>query len=102
MTVKVIDTEFTQVAETKPDGKKRVGVASALEALAERFGFSPEGLRFAVCYNTAGQILLVPEVSVPLPEAWLYQNPRALNSVLRGLKQSSAGELGPALVIEDE
>ena len=102
MTVKVLDTEFTQVAEAKPDGKNRVGVALALEALAERFGYKPEDLRFAVCYNTAGQILLVPEVSVPLPEAWLYKNPLALNSVLRGLNQSAAGELGPALVIEDE
>ena len=102
MTVKVLDTEFTQVAEAKPDGKKRVGVALALEALADRFGFRPEDMRFAVCYNTAGQILLVPEVSVPLAEAWLYQNPKALKSVLRGLKQSAAGELGPPVAIEDE
>lgn len=102
MTVKVFDTEFTQVAEVKPDGKKRVGVAQALEVLAERFGYKPDDMRFAVCYNTAGQILLVPEVSVPLAEAWLYQNPLALNSVLSGLKQSAAGELGPPLVIEDE
>ncbi|HEY3115179.1 MAG TPA: hypothetical protein VGK54_00400 [Chloroflexota bacterium] len=102
MTVKVIDTKFTQVAQARPDSKKRVGVAQALEVLAERFGFKAEGLRFSVCYNGAGQILLAPEVSVPLAEAWLYQNPKAMKSVLRGLKQSAAGEIGPPLDLEDE
>lgn len=103
MTVTVVDTEFTQVAEAKPDSKKRVGVAQALDALAERFGYKPENLRFAVCYNTAGQIiLLVPEVSVPLSEAWLYRNPKALGSVRRGLRQSATGKLGDALRLKDE
>jgi hypothetical protein len=44
-------------------------------------------LRFMVYVNEAGQILLEPSVSVPLREAWLYKNPKALAKVREGLAQ---------------
>ena len=50
---------------------------------------SCDRLRFAVHCNHVGQILLVPELSIPLHEAWLYRNPTALKSVLTGIKQAS-------------
>jgi hypothetical protein len=39
--------------------------------------------------NDEGQILLNPVVSIPERELWLWQNPDALASVKRGIKQAS-------------
>ena len=48
---------------------------------------------FTVSCNSAGQILLSPETTIPLHEAWLYKNPEALAMVRRGLEQAAKGEL---------
>jgi len=41
-----------------------------------------------------GSILLVPvvQVSIPKEEAWLFQNPTALESVKTGIKQAASGQ----------
>lgn len=38
-----------------------------------------------------GVVFLRPAVVVPAPEAWLFQNPKALSAVVRGFRQSKAG-----------
>lgn len=38
-------------------------------------------------------IVLVPMAEVPAREAWLYNNPEALASVLEGLKQAELGKI---------
>ena len=45
------------------------------------------------------EIVLQVARVIPEREAWLYENPRALDAVRRGLKQAAAGELsdGPDL-----
>ncbi len=40
-----------------------------------------------------GRVFLRPAMVVPAPEAWLFQNPKALSAVVRGLEQSAAGEI---------
>ena len=40
-----------------------------------------------------GRIILEPMRAVPEREAWLYKNPKALNSVMRGLKDSAEGRV---------
>ena len=40
-----------------------------------------------------GKIILQPMRAVPDREAWLYKNPKALDSVMRGLKDSSKGRV---------
>ncbi|MBF0511324.1 MAG: hypothetical protein HQL13_03250 [Candidatus Omnitrophica bacterium] len=40
-----------------------------------------------------GRIILEPMRAVPEREAWLYKNPKALDSVMRGLKDSSEGRV---------
>lgn len=42
--------------------------------------------------NEDGQIILEPVVTIPKREAWLYQNPTALKSVKKGLKESAEGK----------
>ncbi len=39
------------------------------------------------------EIVLQVARVIPEREAWLYENPRALEAVRRGLKQAAAGEL---------
>jgi hypothetical protein len=42
-----------------------------------------------------GKIILEPMRAVPAREAWLYKNPKALASVLKGLKEAGEGKLRP-------
>ncbi len=50
------------------------------------------GKRFAIQPQLNGDILLSPVVIRHEREAWLYENPEAMASVLRGLEQSGRGE----------
>ncbi|MBF0387071.1 MAG: hypothetical protein HQL20_04360 [Candidatus Omnitrophica bacterium] len=40
-----------------------------------------------------GRIILEPMRAVPEREAWLYKNPKALASVMKGLKDSAGGRV---------
>lgn len=42
-----------------------------------------------------GRIILEPMRAVPEREAWLYKNPKALASVMKGLKDSAEGRVKP-------
>ena len=42
-----------------------------------------------------GTIVLEPMKAIPEKEMWLYKNPEALASVLRGLKDAEEGKLHP-------
>jgi hypothetical protein len=82
----ILSEHFQAVGEVGPDERKRISLAKALEALKGLFG-ECEGLRFAVYFNEAGQILLSPKVSVPAHELWLYRNAAAFADVAKGLGQ---------------
>lgn len=71
------DEKFVRIAENvKPDVKKRVVLPEALVQ---------EGIIYHIYGNSAGQIVLDPQVTAPASEAWLFDNPEALDSVRRGL-----------------
>lgn len=40
-----------------------------------------------------GKIVLEPMEAVPEKEAWLYKNPKAFKSVVKGLKDAQAGKI---------
>lgn len=48
-------------------------------------------VQFDVYRNRSGQIILDPEVAVPLREAWLYRNAEALAAVQCGLAEADDG-----------
>jgi hypothetical protein len=76
--------KFHKVAEgVKPDAKKRVVLPGKVR----------EGVTYYVYENEIGQIVLDPHVSIPEYEAWLFKNPEALNSVMRGLKDAAEGRV---------
>ncbi|HWY21766.1 MAG TPA: hypothetical protein VNX26_11135 [Candidatus Acidoferrum sp.] len=70
-------SEFAQ-----PDAKKRLSLGGALG----------EGTAYNIYRNSLGQIILDPVKAVPASEMWLYENPQALASVKRGLRESAEGK----------
>ena len=92
----LLDESFKRIGEVAVDERKRVSLTKALESLKEILGNEKElddAIRFGVYVNEAGQVLLSPEVSVPMHELWLYRNPRALKRVLKGLEEAREGKL---------
>jgi hypothetical protein len=88
----LLDENFELVGEGTLDSKKRIALTKAIEALQATIGQTLGKLRFEIYYNKAGQILLSPEATVPLHEAWLYKNRAALASVRRGIEEAGRGK----------
>ncbi len=78
------DTDLTRVpGSVKPDTKKRIVLPNVLVQ---------EDMIYHMYYNSAGQILLDPQVTIPASELWLFENRDALNSVDRGMLESLSGK----------
>ena len=79
------DTDFEKVADSvKPDAKRRV----VLQKVQVQ-----EGVSYHIYSNSMGQILLDPQVTIPASEIWLFNNPKALASVRRGLSDAARGRV---------
>jgi hypothetical protein len=79
------DTDLEMVAASvKPDAKKRVVLPKALVE---------EGITYHIYANKLGQIVLDPQVTIPVSELWLFKNPSALASVQRGLADAAQGKV---------
>ncbi len=83
-TVAVIkDTDFHLVSEfAQPDAKKRLSLGAALS----------DAKAYNIYRNPLGQLILDPVRTIPASEMWLYENPTALASVKRGLRESAEGK----------
>lgn len=75
--------DFTEVAEVRPDDKKRLLLKKVKRA----------GKMYRIFENPLGQIILDPVVTIPRSEAWLYRNKEAIGSVRKGLKEAGEGKL---------
>ena len=94
----ILSDKFERVGETGFDERKRVSlskVADRLNEILRRVSGTEKSseLRFIIYTNDVGQILLSPEIGVPLHEAWLYKNPEALASVRKGLQDAAEGKV---------
>ena len=79
------DENLTRVTgSVKPDTRKRVVLPSDLVK---------EDIIYHIWYNSFGQILLDPQVTIPASEAWLFKNPKAFASVRRGLGDVAQGKV---------
>ncbi len=81
--------------EVEPDERKRLALSSAMPT-------SIKGLRYRVFKNSQGQILLDPVKSVPAYEAWIYENPKILQSILKGIEEVEAGQTYAIDLPEDD
>ncbi len=79
------DADLTRIpGSVKPDSKKRVVLPSFLVR---------EDIIYHIYSNSAGQIVLDPQVTIPASEAWLFKNPDAIAAVRRGLADAAQGKV---------
>jgi hypothetical protein len=77
------NAEFELMNEiVKPDAKKRLSLGGAV---------MEEAAAYNVYRNQLGQIVLDPVKAVPAYETWIYENPKVLASIKRGLADSAKG-----------
>ncbi len=65
-----------------PDAKGRITLGTLAKGVDS----------FTVSQNKDGDIVLRPMASIPARELWLYQNKKALKSVLQGIKEIGEGK----------
>jgi hypothetical protein len=66
------------------DTRKRVNLSKLL----------PKGNIHAVnAYKEGNKIILEPMAEIPAHETWLYENPKALKAVKKGIKEAKEGKL---------
>ena len=74
------DEKLTRIANSvKPDAKRRVHLPKVLIR---------EDVTYNIYTNSAGQIVLDPQITIPASEAWLYEDKTALASVDKGMTES--------------
>jgi hypothetical protein len=85
MSTIIRDEKLIRIAKSvKPDNKKRIVLPKILVG---------EGISYQIYYNSIGQIILDPQVTIPASEAWLFDNPDAIASVRRGLSDAAKGKV---------
>jgi hypothetical protein len=81
MTNVIKDNNFKEVSRhVKPDIKKRVCLPKTLVQ---------SGIVYRILHNSAGQILLDPQVTIPASELWLFKNKGILESIDKGMAESA-------------
>lgn len=79
------DERLTKVADNvKPDVKRRVSLPKAL---------LKEGITYHIYSNSAGQIVLDPQVTISASEAWLFENKTTLAAIDKGMTESAAKQV---------
>ncbi len=69
--------------ETALDKNRRVSLGTAIAA-------PPAGTKYKVLTNDLGQILLDPVKCISAYEAWIYENPKRIASIRRGITQAES------------
>ncbi len=69
------------------DAKQRICLTRVLSK-EERDNFSS----FRI-YREGGKIVLEPVIEVPAKDHWIYKNPEALTSLMRGMNDAEEGRL---------
>lgn len=75
-------SQFVPVTQVRPDAKGRVTLSKLADGISS----------FNVSQDENGRILLEPMVEIPAREKWLFDNPKAVASVRRGLAEAKAGK----------
>jgi len=79
------DSDLKRIpGNVRPDSKKRVVLPSSLVR---------QDITYHIYCNSVGQIILDPQVTIPASEAWLFNNPDALEAVRRGLADAEQGKV---------
>jgi hypothetical protein len=85
MATRIGAMDFVEISKiVRPDAQKRITLPNKLVK---------EGILFRMSYNSIGQILLEPQVTIPESEAWVFQNPEILALAKRGLEAAAKGKV---------
>lgn len=80
-----IDEKFKSAGTRTIDSKNRITLGEKIMKLNST---QTEADKFQIFFNEEGDILLRPMVSIPVREAWIYQNPQVLSSIRQGLTEA--------------
>jgi len=81
-----VNEDFIALDSRSLDSKKRVTLGAVW------FDKTAHPIKsFQIYQNKDGDILLRPEVLIPAREAWVYENPKILASLKRGIKDIEQG-----------
>jgi len=84
-----IDGSFISAGTRTIDSKNRITIG---EKITKLISTQTEADKFQIFFNKEGDILLRPMVSIPIREAWIYQNPQVLKSIHQGLAEAKREE----------
>ena len=86
----MVNEEFTAF-DTRPlDSKHRITLGGRLlKALSQRVRKVDS---YQVLVGKGGDILLRPSVSIPASEAWIYEYPKVLGKIRKGLEEARQGK----------
>jgi hypothetical protein len=85
-----IAEEFVPVDTKFIDSKNRITLGGKI------MKFVGKHLKFdsyQVFLSTAGDILLRPSISIPSSEAWIYENPKVIRQIRKGLNEAKEGKI---------
>jgi len=84
-----IDGKFISAGTRTIDSKNRITLGDKITKLINT---QTEADKFQIFFNEEGDILLRPMVSIPVREAWIYQNRQVLKSIRQGLAEAKREE----------
>ncbi|MFH1507539.1 MAG: hypothetical protein ABIG46_03790 [Candidatus Omnitrophota bacterium] len=85
----VVNGEFVAI-DTKPlDSKNRITLGERLMKFVRK-KMRVDSYRMFI--DTAGDILLRPEVAIPSREAWIYENPKVIGNIRKGIQDIKEGK----------
>ncbi len=85
-----VKEEFMSVDTRSLDSKRRITLSGRLQRLM----MSKMKIdSYQVFVGKSGDILLRPAVSIPSSEAWIYNNPKVIGKVRKGLKEAGEGRV---------
>lgn len=92
---KLLDEEISESSYKEVDMKRqgRVRMDSKGRLSLGKYVNSQLPIDFNIEVGEHGEIVLVPLASIPKREAWIYENPKTLESIRKGIKEAGEGKL---------
>ncbi len=88
--IKNLNERFVSMGIKTVDSKNRMNLGGKVIEIVSKIANVDA---FEIFIGVAGDILLRPVVNVPSREAWIYQNPKVLKQIRKGLAEAKAGKV---------
>ena len=85
-----INEDFTNVDTRALDSKHRITLSTKAVKIALSKNKKIDA--YQVLVGKSGDILLRPAVSIPASEAWIYENPKVIGPLRKGLNEAKQGK----------